>query len=125
MAFKQESLRILHKYFKKSYISSYSISQKKATISNSTKLRLPLHINSHYEMVTIKLIAIVVLILSAAFLGLALRIFVRGSYDDTEFETNPNMRDLGIKCAKHQELETYCKNKKLNSIGCTSCKGCS
>ena len=75
-------------------------------------------------MFTIKLFSIVVILISIAFLGLALRIFVRGNYDDTEFETNPIMQDMGIKCARHQEMENYCKNKKLSGIGCGSCKGC-
>lgn len=75
-------------------------------------------------MLTLKLIGIGVVVISFAFLGLALRIFVRGNYDDTEFETNPNMQKLGIKCARHQEMDNYCKNKKKNGEGCRSCKGC-
>jgi hypothetical protein len=75
-------------------------------------------------MFTIKLVIVAAILLSIAFLSLSLRIFIRGNYDDTEFETNPKMQELGIKCARHQEMETYCNNKKLSSIGCSSCKGC-
>ena len=40
-------------------------------------------------------------------LGLGFNIFFRkdGHFPDTEISTNPEMRKLGIKCAKEEELE--------------------
>ena len=40
-------------------------------------------------------------------LGLGFNIFFRkgGKFPDTDISTNPNMKKLGIKCAKEEELE--------------------
>lgn len=45
-------------------------------------------------------------------LGLGFNIFFRknGHFPDTEIETNPNMKKLGIKCAKQEEIELWSKN---------------
>ena len=45
-------------------------------------------------------------------LGLGFNIFFRknGHFPDTEIESNPAMRKLGIKCAKQEEIELWQKN---------------
>ena len=47
-------------------------------------------------------------------LGLGFNIFFRkdGHFPDTEISTNPEMRKLGIKCAKEEELEMIAGRKK-------------
>ena len=53
-------------------------------------------------------------------LGLGFNIFFRknGRFPDTEIESNPAMRKLGIKCAKQEELEMLAARK-----GKTVCDG--
>ena len=45
-------------------------------------------------------------------LGLGFNIFFRknGHFPDTEIETNPAMKKLGIKCAKQEEIELWGKD---------------
>ena len=64
-------------------------------------------------------------------LGLGFNIIFRknGHFPDTEIETNPNMRRLGIKCAKQEELEMWTKQGKQRPEGCDgtysdACKTC-
>ena len=54
-------------------------------------------------------------IVALAVLGLGLNIFFRknGRFPDTEVETNPNMRNLGLSCAKHDEMEAH--RQKMNA----------
>lgn len=65
--------------------------------------------------------------------GLCFNIIFRknGRFPDTEIEHNENMKKLGIKCAKAEEMELWNRKHKKSqpSCGgdsnCTSCAGCS
>lgn len=48
-------------------------------------------------------------IVSLAFLGLGLNIFFRknGKFPDSEVGTNPNMKKMGLTCAKQDEIKSY------------------
>ncbi len=49
------------------------------------------------------------IIVALAFLGLGLNIFFRknGKFPDSEVGTNPNMKNLGLTCAKQDEIKSY------------------
>lgn len=62
--------------------------------------------------------------------GLGFRIFfLKGTFPNTEIESNPEMRKLGIKCAKQEELELWKKNGGKRPEGCDgkyseACESC-
>lgn len=65
-------------------------------------------------------------------IGLCFNIIFRkdGKFPETEIESNREMKKLGIKCAKAEEMELWRKKNKetpsCNGEGeCTSCAGCS
>ncbi len=66
-------------------------------------------------------------------LGLGFNIFFRknGRFPDTEIESNPAMRKLGIKCAKQEEIELWSsKPEGERPAGCDgnysdACASCS
>ena len=61
-------------------------------------------------------IALIVLV----FIALAVRILFKGEFADTEISRNKNMRELGIICAKDEELKLH--NPDLYSDNpCSSC----
>lgn len=65
--------------------------------------------------------------------GLCFNIIFRknGHFPDTEIEHNENMKKLGIKCARAEEMELWGKRGKggrpscKGDAGCGSCIGCS
>ena len=73
-----------------------------------------------------------VLFIGLCVLGLGFSIFFRknGHFPNTEIETNPDMKRLGIKCAKQEELELWAKTKEgQRPPGCDgnysdACKSC-
>lgn len=73
-------------------------------------------------MILLKTIAVVAVLLAIAFAGLGIRIWLKGRFPDTEVETNPNMRELGLKCAKQEEIELHCNTSgDGKGLGCSSC----
>ena len=74
------------------------------------------------------LAALVFVGLAVLLLGVNIFFFKR-PFPDGEISTNPNMRKLGIKCAKQEELEMLAARKKGPAKHCTgeitdACKGC-
>ena len=64
-------------------------------------------------------------------LGLGFNIFFRknGHFPDTEIESNPAMKKLGIKCAKQEEIELWSKKGGQRPAGCDgnysgACESC-
>lgn len=60
--------------------------------------------------------------------GLCFNIIFRknGRFPDTEIESNENMKKLGIKCAKAEEMELWGrKGKGAEKPSCNGDKGCS
>ena len=66
--------------------------------------------------------------------GLCFNIIFRkgGQFPQTEIEKNDEMKKLGIKCAKQEEMERWRKehggaakcDSKSREDGCGSCEGC-
>mgnify|MGYP003315381090 CR=1 FL=1 len=63
--------------------------------------------------------------------GLCFNIIFRknGHFPDTEIENNEQMKKLGIRCAKEEELRLWGRkhgkdNPTCSDLGCTSCGGC-
>lgn len=62
--------------------------------------------------------------------GLCFNIIFRknGRFPDTEIENNENMKKLGIKCAKAEEMKLWRKRNNKRSCDadadCTRCAGC-
>ena len=71
-------------------------------------------------MIYLKLFIIVLVLLSIAFAGMAVRMFFikKGTFVNTHIEGNPAMRKLGIHCAQHEE--STCAAGSENE-GCASC----
>lgn len=75
-------------------------------------------------------IFIATLILVAfCFIGLGFNIIFRknGKFPETEISNNKNMKKLGIKCAKEEEMKRWGDKKRsaeCESLGCSSCAGC-
>lgn len=75
-------------------------------------------------------IFIATLILVAfCFIGLGFNIIFRknGKFPETEISNNKNMKKLGIKCAKEEEMKRWGDKKRsadCESFGCSSCAGC-
>lgn len=75
-------------------------------------------------------IFIATLILVAfCFIGLGFNIIFRknGKFPETEISNNKNMKKLGIKCAKEEEMKRWGDKKRpadCESLGCRSCAGC-
>ncbi len=71
-------------------------------------------------MEVLKLIGIVVVLLTVGFAGMAIKIIFHKShkFPETSAGHNKDMRKLGIKCAKQEEMK--CWSKKGQS-GCTTC----
>jgi hypothetical protein len=67
----------------------------------------------------LKVLIISVILLGMAFLGLAFRaLFVRkGRFPQISIGKNKQMRELGITCVKHDELNCY-KNGGSGGCGC-------
>ena len=63
--------------------------------------------------------------------GLCFNIIFRkdGKFPETEIESNREMKKLGIKCIKAEEMALHRKNSQdtpsCDGEGCTSCAGCS
>lgn len=70
-------------------------------------------------------------VVGLAVIGLCFNIIFRkdGHFPDTEIEHNENMKRLGIRCAKMEEMQLWSKNKNQKpscsgDASCTSCTGC-
>jgi len=69
-----------------------------------------------------------ILFVGLCVLGLGVNIFFRkdGHFPNTDISTNPDMKRLGIKCAKEEELERLAREKGVCSGQYSdACKDCS
>lgn len=78
-----------------------------------------------------KIFIAALLLVGICIIGLCFNIIFRknGKFPETEIERNKEMRKLGIKCAKEDELKMWGRRngKKYPScsdIGCGDCAGC-
>ncbi len=65
-----------------------------------------------------KIFLIVVILIAIAFVGLGIGILIKGKFPDTHVGHNPNMKKLGITCAKNDRA--YCQGRSQSD----ECKGC-
>jgi hypothetical protein len=66
-----------------------------------------------------QLFILTIILLALCFAGLGIRVWIKGEFTDNEIERNKNMRKLGIKCVKDEEMEQH--NINENSNVCTTC----
>lgn len=69
-------------------------------------------------------------VVALCMLGLCFNIIFRknGQFPDTEVSSNKEMRKLGIRCAKEEEMRLWGKKKdkpSCNESGCSECSSCS
>ncbi len=78
-------------------------------------------------MGTLQLILICIAVLALCIAGMAISIIIKkgGKFPDGEIGTNPNMRKLGIQCAKQEEMILWKKRKVPNGSPPEGCHGCS
>ncbi|MDR2039897.1 MAG: hypothetical protein LBQ60_18400 [Bacteroidales bacterium] len=61
---------------------------------------------------------IVVVLIALAFIGLGIGIWIKGKFPDTHVGHNPEMKKLGITCAKTEDA--LCQGRKDSA----KCEGC-
>jgi hypothetical protein len=66
-----------------------------------------------------KLFVLTLILMTLCFAALGIRIWIKGEFTENEIGRNKNMRKLGIKCAKNEELEQFNDNNKCDA--CTDC----
>lgn len=79
-----------------------------------------------------KVFVITLILVALCVMGLCFNIIFRknGQFPQTEIENNDNMKKLGIKCAKQEEMKLWGKKNSRQrpscegNTGCTSCAGC-
>lgn len=68
-------------------------------------------------LLTVFLLTMVFVALAFAGLGVNILFRKNGKFPQTEVGHNKNMKNLGITCAKHDELKIFKKQKKLAKSG--------
>jgi hypothetical protein len=61
------------------------------------------------------------MLIALCFAALGIRIWIKGEFAENEIGRNKNMRKLGLKCAKNEELELFNNNNNK----CNTCADCS
>lgn len=68
------------------------------------------------------------ILVAFCFVGLGFNIIFRknGKFPETEISRNKDMKKLGIKCAKEEEMKIWGDRKRGNGCEdiCSSCAGC-
>lgn len=79
----------------------------------------------------LKILIAAVVLVGICFIGLGFNIFFRkdGKFPETEIETNREMKKLGIRCAKEEEMRLWSKKHggkkpECSDLGCNACSGC-
>ena len=78
-------------------------------------------------MGTLQLVLICIAVLAICIAAMAVNIIVKkgGKFPDGEIGTNPHMRELGLQCAKQEEIMLWKKSKVNNGSLPEGCLGCS
>ena len=76
-----------------------------------------------------KIFIATLILVAFCFVGLGFNIIFRknGKFPETEISSNKNMKKLGIKCAKEEEMKLWGDKKRgasCEDLGCASCAGC-
>jgi hypothetical protein len=67
-----------------------------------------------------ELFVLTLIVIVLCFAGLGIRIWIKGGFTENEIGRNKNMKKLGIKCVKNEEMEQYNSNEI-----CSACSACS
>jgi hypothetical protein len=59
------------------------------------------------------------ILIALCFAALGIRIWIKGEFTENEIGRNKNMRKLGIKCVKNEELKQFNDNNNCNT--CADC----
>ncbi|MDR1340619.1 MAG: hypothetical protein LBK58_11305 [Prevotellaceae bacterium] len=65
-----------------------------------------------------KLFILTVILLALCIAGFGIRIWIRGEFTENEIERNKNMKRLGIKCVKNEEMK---QSGSENPNACAAC----
>ena len=76
-----------------------------------------------------KIFLATLILVAFCFVGLGFNIIFRknGKFPETEISNNKNMKKLGIKCAKEEEMRMWGDKKRgagCGDLGCSACAGC-
>ncbi len=76
-----------------------------------------------------KIFLATLILVAFCFVGLGFNIIFRknGKFPETEISRNKNMKKLGIKCAKEEEMKMWGDKKRAADCGdsaCSTCAGC-
>ena len=77
-----------------------------------------------------KIFLAALILVAFCFVGLGFNIIFRknGKFPETEISNNKNMKKLGIKCAKEEEMKMWGDKKRAagscEDLGCSACAGC-
>ena len=76
-----------------------------------------------------KIFLATLILVAFCFVGLGFNIIFRknGKFPETEISNNRNMKKLGIKCAKEEEMKMWGDKKRAGGcedLGCSACAGC-
>jgi flagellar basal body-associated protein FliL len=71
------------------------------------------------------IIIVVICIILVCFAAMSISIWIKkdGKFPETEVSRNKNMKKLGIKCIRQEEIEQANKSRK-QKINCDDCDGC-
>jgi hypothetical protein len=70
-----------------------------------------------------QLFVITLILLALCFVALGIRIWIKGEFIENEIGHNKNMKKLGIKCVKSEELEQLHNSSDIET--CNVCSTCS
>ena len=68
-----------------------------------------------------QLFLIVAALIAIAVAGLSIGVLIKGKFPDTHVGHNPNMKKLGITCAKNESELCQGRTKSVHCQGCSSC----
>lgn len=74
----------------------------------------------------LQIFIITIVLIALCFLALGIRVWIKGKFADTEVGHNPNMRKLGLCCAKEEEIRLWKENggDTTSSTSCGCCATC-
>jgi uncharacterized ion transporter superfamily protein YfcC len=75
----------------------------------------------NFLIITITVFCIILICFAA--MSISIWIKKKGKFPETEISRNKNMKKLGIKCIRQEEMEQQNKNNK-QKINCDDCEGC-
>ncbi|MDR2383503.1 MAG: hypothetical protein LBD76_06435 [Prevotellaceae bacterium] len=68
-----------------------------------------------------ELFILTLILIALCFAALGIRIWIKGEFTENEIGRNKNMRKLGLKCVKHEEIEQF----NDDNDKCNTCADCS